>query len=285
MVGPYGRESPSGVGVFLIWQQPHPIYYGELIYRIQQDLSFLENYQDVVFQTAEFMASYAAWNDKTNRYVLGPPLIPAQEIYKPTETINPAFELSYWIFGLETAQKWRERLGLSRQKKWDHVIQNLTSLPENNGYYQNCENALDTFENPFNRNDHPTVLGTFGMLPNKYIDVDMMKRTLKAVKKTWNWKRTWGWDYPLTAMAAARVGEPEIAIDALLMKVPKNTYLNNGHNYQDNRLTLYLPGNGGLLTAVAMMAAGWEGAPDISAPGFPQNENWKVKWEGLNPLP
>jgi hypothetical protein len=44
-------------------------------------------------------------------------------------------------------------------------------------------------------------------------------------------------------------------------------------------------GNGGLLTAVAMMAAGWDGAPDIYAPGFPKNEYWKVKWEGLNPLP
>ena len=27
MVGPDGRESPSTVGVFLIWQQPHPIYW------------------------------------------------------------------------------------------------------------------------------------------------------------------------------------------------------------------------------------------------------------------
>ena len=33
MVGPDGRESPSNVGVFLIWQQPHPIYYAELCYR------------------------------------------------------------------------------------------------------------------------------------------------------------------------------------------------------------------------------------------------------------
>jgi len=34
----------------------------------------------------------------------------------------------------------------------------------------------------------------------------------------------------------------------------KNTYLVNRHNYQDKRLRLYLPGNGGLLAAVAMMA-------------------------------
>ncbi len=31
MVGPAGRESPSGIGVFLIWQQPHLIYDAELL--------------------------------------------------------------------------------------------------------------------------------------------------------------------------------------------------------------------------------------------------------------
>ncbi len=87
------------------------------------------------------------------------------------------------------------------------------------------------------------------------------------------------------AMTAARVGEPELAVEALLLDVQKNTYLNNGHNYQDERLTLYLPGNGGLLSAVAMMAAGWNGAPESHAPGFPKNGNWVVKWEGLSPLP
>ena len=45
----------------------------------------------------------------------------------------------------------------------------------------------------------------------------------------------------------------------------------------------YLPGNGGLLYAVAMMAAGWDGAPENPAPGFPNNGSWTVRWEGLKP--
>ena len=117
MVGYDGRESPSEIGVFLIWQQPHPIYYAEMLYRYYNDRFILEKYKDIVFSTAEFMASYAHWDKKNNRYVLGPPLIPAQEIYKPDSTINPAFELSYWSFGLKTAQKWRERLGIKRNEK------------------------------------------------------------------------------------------------------------------------------------------------------------------------
>jgi len=285
MSGPDGVSSPSSVGEFLIWQQPHPIYFAELLYRFHKDDSILTRYKDIVFQTADFMASYAYWEKDNSRYVLGPPLIPAQEIYRPLETKNPAFELSYWAFGLSTAQNWRERLGLDRVQKWDHVLDHLAELPEQNGLYQNAETALNTFEDEFNRNDHPTVLGTYGMLPNKDVDVGQMQRTLEKVMASWNWLRTWGWDYPMVAMTAARVGRPDIAVDALLMDVQKNTYLNNGHNYQSDRLPLYLPGNGGLLTAIAMMAAGWDGAPEIPAPGFPQDGSWIVEFEGLERMP
>jgi hypothetical protein len=39
------------------------------------------------------------------------------------------------------------------------------------------------------------------------------------------------------------------------------------------------------LYAVAMMAAGWDGAPKKNAPGFPDNGQWVVRWEGLKPAP
>ena len=285
MVSYDGRESPSTIGVFLIWQQPHPIYYAELLYRIRKDRETLEKYKGIVFAAAEFMASYAQWDSINKRYVLGPPLIPAQEIHKPDSTRNPVFELSYWSFGLSTAQQWRERLGLSRNERWDKVLKNLSSLPMKNGLYQNAETALNTFEDSVQRNDHPALLGACGMLPNNAVDRDAMRRTLNEVLQSWNWETTWGWDYPLIAMTAARLGEPEKAIDALMMKVQKNTYLNNGHNFQNNNLTIYLPGNGGLLAAAAMMAAGWDGAPKIHAPGFPHDGKWIVKFEGLERMP
>jgi len=58
------------------------------------------------------MADYAFFDKRTSRYVLGPPVIPAQENYPAAETWNPTFELSYWSYGLKVAQTWRERLGL-----------------------------------------------------------------------------------------------------------------------------------------------------------------------------
>jgi hypothetical protein len=46
----------------------------------------------------------------------------------------------------------------------------------------------------------------------------------------------------------------------------------------------YFPSNGGLLTAVAMMAGGWDKSTE-EAPGFPKNGRWSVKYEGFNKLP
>jgi hypothetical protein len=85
-------------------------------------------------------------------------------------------------------------------------------------------------------------------------------------------------------MTATRLKMPEKAIDALFMEVEKNTYLKNGHNYQDKRLRLYLPGNGGLLSVIAMMCAGYDGS-ETDLPGFPKDGKWKVRWENLSRMP
>jgi hypothetical protein len=69
------------------------------------------------------------------------------------------------------------------------------------------------------------------------------------------------------------------------MDTPKNVYRLNGQNYQRPGLSIYLPGNGGLLTAAAMMAAGWDGGPKRHSPGFPDDGTWQVRFDGLQPLP
>ncbi|MBD3265948.1 glycoside hydrolase family 65 [bacterium] len=286
MVGPDGRESPSGVGVFLIWQQPHPIYYAELCYRDHPDRETLNKYQTLVFETAEFMASYAHWDQSEKRYILGPPLIPAQECYPPKTTFNPAYELAYWSWGLQCAQRWRQRLGLKPHPKWQHVIDHLASLPQNQNLYVTTESTPNTFANPSIRRDHPSLVAALGLLPDsEMVERTTMRRTLHKIFEDWEWESTWGWDYPMLAMTAARVGEPELAIQSLLMDTPKNHYLPNGHCYQRENLPTYLPANGGLLTAIAMMAAGWDDRPNTHAPGFPQNGRWKVRWENLRKMP
>jgi hypothetical protein len=268
-----GGETVSSVGSYLLWNQPHPIWFAELLYE-DNGSHALKTYGNIVEQTAEFMADFA-WKDSTGRYILGPGVIPAQERFNPQDTYNPTYELAYWRWALETAQSWRERIGKPRKEKWDDVLQNLSNLPQKEGVYLATESTPDSYTTEKFMTDHPSVLGTYGMLPETSgLDKAVMKATFEKIWTDWKWHDTWGWDFPMASMTATRLGMKEKALDALLMPIKTNTYLKNGHNFQDQRLAIYLPGNGGLLTALAMMA---------TSDGFP--EEWEVRWEGLRKMP
>ncbi|MDR1477792.1 MAG: hypothetical protein LBJ00_02505, partial [Planctomycetaceae bacterium] len=46
MIGPDAEDSPSGIGPLLIWQQPHPIFYAELEYRLYPTKETLEKWRE-----------------------------------------------------------------------------------------------------------------------------------------------------------------------------------------------------------------------------------------------
>lgn len=285
MTGPGGRESPGG-NPMIIWNQPHPIHLAELLYRADPSPATLARYKELVFDTAQAMASMLHWDAGGKRYVLGPPLWIAQEIYDQSTSINPTYELSYWARGLEIAQQWRERLGMPRDPDWEQRRTHLSALPQKDGKYVALESHPDTWDNVDSRHDHPSFLMALGQLPGDGVDRAVMRRTLDAVLARWDWKtKIWGWDYPMIAMTAARLDAPQLAVDVLLKADgPNNAYTRAGHN-PNTRLPVYLPGNGALLAAVAMMAGGWDGAPARNAPGFPTDGSWVVRTEGFMPLP
>jgi hypothetical protein len=314
MVGPEGRESPSTINPFIMWQQPHPIYLAELLYRAKPTRATLDRYAELVFATAELLASWP--HRQGDRYVLGPPLIPAQENFVATETFNPTFELEYWRFGLETAQAWRERLGMKRERAWDRVLSGLSPLPQKGGLYLAAESQPDLWDRARaapcqggraapecpNR-DHPSFLAACGYLPGRGVDRDVMRRTLEAVLQHWDLRQTWGWDWPMLAMTATRLDRPDLAVDFLLTPQKNFRFGVAGmtprvHLVQDDAphadgigvdgpgyrraAETYFPSNGSLLLAVALMVAGeGEGQP---LRGFPTT-GWTVRSEGLRPLP
>jgi hypothetical protein len=285
MTGPGGRESPGG-NPLIIWNQPHPIHLAELLYRADPSPATLARYRELVFETARCMASMLHWDAQGKRYVLGPPLWIAQEIYDQSTSVNPTYELSYWARGLEIAQQWRERLGLPRDPGWEERRTHLSALPQKDGKYVALESHPDTWDNVDSRHDHPSFLMALGQLPGDGVDRAVMRRTLDAVLDKWDWAtKIWGWDYPMIAMTAARLEAPELAVDVLLKSDgPNNGYTRAGHN-PNTKLPVYLPGNGALLAAVAMMAGGWDGAPARNAPGFPADGTWTVRAEGFQRLP
>jgi hypothetical protein len=274
------RDWPHPIHAQLIWQQPHPIYFAELDYRLHPGKETLGKWRDIVFETAGFMADYAYFEKENNRYILGPPIYIVSENTNPETTFNPTFELGYWRFGLRAAQVWRERLGLARDNKWDDVLKKLSPLPQEEGVYITHEN-IDSMWTKFNF-EHPGLVGVYGVLPGDGVDTACFKKTLDKIMATWHFDRTWGWDFPMLAMAAARIGNPELAVDMVLH--PYQNFQFDEHGLATGGPFPYFPSNGGLLTAVAMMAAGWDGSVG-NAPGFPENGNWVVNYENFNKMP
>jgi hypothetical protein len=160
--------------------------------------------------------------------------------------------------------------------------------------------------------DHPSFLMAYGLIGGKTINPETMRRTLRAVESDWDLRQTWGWDYPMVAMTAARLGEPDKAVDWLFFDAKNNKFGvsgmtprvhldehaqafvpkaggqaepvgQDGPGYRRAAET-YFPSNGSLLAAVAMMAGGWDGSKGLT-PGFPKDGKWTVRAEGFKRLP
>ena len=280
MCDPSGKNTPSSVAVLLIWQQPHPIMMAELIWRAEQNHELLREYREIIVETAEFIKSFI--HKDGDKYVVGPPYIPAQERHDPKIVLNAPYELEYFRWGLRKADEWLARLGepACYAVRYAQFAENLTLPAVKDGVYLAHENCPDTFSKlPF-YTDHPSMLAMFGVLDSGRIDTSIMSATLDKVLEVWDKKTFYGWDFPMMAMTACRLGRYKDAVDLLLMESPKNTWMENGHNRMtgDDALPLYLPGNGGFLIAMAMMAAGYG---DVKGSSFP--EGFNVTAEGILP--
>ncbi|MCL1996789.1 MAG: glycoside hydrolase family 65 [Defluviitaleaceae bacterium] len=280
-----GIDSPSIISPLLVWQQPHIVYMLELMYCQIKDQAkaaeFLQKYWEIVEETVCFMCDFLV-EDKNGKYNLEAPLIPAQEEHNPVDVKNPTFEVEYFRYAIDIGVKWSKRLQKQRQE-WVHIVGNMAPLPISDGLYLAHENCPNTFTH-FNR-DHPSMLAAFGLIPSERIDTATIKNTLEKVLECWEFETMWGWDFALMAMTATRLGDPLLAIDLLLMDTPKNTYVTSGNNFQKTRtdLPLYLPGNGSLLLAIALMLAGY--GDNTDTPGIPKNGKWQVEFENISKFP
>jgi len=320
MAGPEGRNSPSTINPFIMWQQPNPILMAELVWRAHPDKATLDKYGELVDQTGQLLATWPLWDKENGRYVLGPPIVPVQENHPPLATVNPTYELEAFRKGLMIARAWRERRGLKPDPRYDDVIEKLAAPALAGGLYLPVETEPEFWTDtmspacskhaeaaPCLNRDHPSMLMAYGLIGGK-VDVEAMRRTLRAVESDWDLRQTWGWDFPVIAMTAARLGEREDAVNWLFRDLPNNRWGIGGmtprvHLEAERQLIgpaaagsaagpdgpgyrraaeTYFPSNGSLLLAVAMMAGGWDGSVG-PAPGFPK-KGWKVRVEGILPV-
>lgn len=273
------HEWPHIIHATLLWQQPHPIYYAELEYRNNPSRATLEKWRDVVFETAEFLASYPEYDKSADRYNMQPPMSLVSENTNVLTTKNPTFELSYWRYGLAVALEWKSRLGEKKPAEWRTVLEKLAPLPVKDGVYETYEGIQEMWTKyAF---EHPAIIGVYGMLRGDGANPKTVAATLAKIKKCWNFDRVWGWDFPMLAMAAARTGDANGAVEFLTTDSKQFGF--DEHGVARGGPCPYFPSNGGVLAAVAMLAGGWDAMPADAfgkkSLAFPKN--WKVKAEGF----
>ncbi len=287
MSGINGRITPGGINPFIIWNYPNPIYLCELVYRSKPDAETLEKYKDIVFESAKFLASYAWYDAKTNRYILGPPIKSVNESTEENNTINPTFELTQWYYGLKVAQDWRERLQMKRDSLWDDILDKLSLPTIHDGKYVELESDPKMYDREGEYTS--AMLMALGYLPKTpLIDEQIMRNTFEANYERNKLSSFVSWGMGRGALTAARLGDRKKAVDIVCNNVPKATFYKTGYVQRPKeglKNPAYLPVNASFLEAVGLMAAGWDGGPEEIAPGFPKDGTWNVNVENMQKLP
>jgi len=281
MTDPAGRSAPGEINSLLIWQQPHPMYFAEIQYRSFPNTTTLTAWDEILTATADFMASYAFYNESTGVYDLGPPMYPVSENTNPNMTTNPTFELAYWRFGLDVAARWKQRQNMTVPETWTTVRDKLAPLPVVNGTFAVYEGVPGMWTDKETTSDHPALAGVYGWLPppesGPPLDLRVVRNTAAKINETWALNQSYGWDFAVLAMNSLRLGDARQAVEYLLH--PAFQFDDAGYPVGGSRVaTPYFPNAASLLLTVAMMAGGWDGHPGSHFP-----EGWNVTVEGFVP--
>jgi protein-glucosylgalactosylhydroxylysine glucosidase len=301
-------ESANEINPVLTWNQPPVIWLADAERRAinatrgsAAALEFVQRLAPIVFATADFCSTLPFFNETSGFYEIGSPTLGAEEFGHYWLINKPVFETVYFSVALDMANEWREYLGMERDALYDAVASGLGGLPldpaESVPTYSFNGNAaccyVTSAECPSSRfggldqcdyqAGHPSPSAITGLLNGRrfgdryHVDAKTSNNTVAAIVNRWQWSdgSSWGWDNPLAAMGECRNGwKAESMVEMLLMPSIHNTYWRTGYNWQGS--FVYLPGNGGTLSAVAMMAAGTDTSPTCNFP-----ISWNAICEGF----
>ena len=321
-------HAPSEPAVLIIHQQTHPIAFAELAYRAAANASarsaVLDKYWERVSASADFMVSFANEsygydrrlhrNDSASCLSLGPPLFPGMGIEGSdpgnnghthprspcvrdcyNHTWNSMYELVQWRWGLETAQAWRQRQGLSRDAGWDTILRTLCTPKQRylpNGSQSQPVYFFDDGSQGLGLR-RPNLAYTLGNLyacsylpcETHGVDKNVMNRTL-WLDQTYDYSEAYPSDIAMYAMTAARLGNAQLAVDLLLLDNPSNRYneitgQSQARGGVGTHWPAFTPSNAQSLMAIAFLVGGWDGDGGVRAPGLPRDWQTKVKAEGF----
>lgn len=300
-------ESANKINPVLMWNQPPVVWLADAVRRAVNATegaaatdAAVRRLAPLVFATADFCAAQPFFNETSGFYELGAPTLGAEEYGDFTRIRKPLFETVYYAYALDVANEWRELLGLPRDAQYDRVAAGLGGLPLDPAqatptYSFNAEAAccyvapaacppgrFGGRDQCSPRSGHPSPAGVLGLYDGrKYgdrygVSAAAANATVAAITNGWGWSDGggWGWDNPLVALGQIRNGwAPESVVAMLLYNDTHNGYWRTGWNWQGG--FVYAPGNGGTLSAVAMMAAGTSTSPPCNFPAA-----WGATCEG-----
>jgi len=191
------------------------------------------------------MASYAVLDKARDRFVLGRRENRFRK-HAADDLDESDLELAYWRFGLRVAQQWRERLGWRASRVGTRCSRSSRPLPGAGWVvFDAGRDDRHLYQMEW---EHPALLGAFGAQPGDGADPGHHAAHGATGDGGLAWERAWGWDFGMAAMAAARSGEPELAVRALLIEFRK-TAIGQRPQLPARKPGAYLPGNGSLLCA------------------------------------
>ncbi|KAH8661964.1 Six-hairpin glycosidase-like protein [Xylariales sp. PMI_506] len=281
-------SAPGGINALLNWQQPHVMYLASLAYQAAPTRQTLERWETVITAAADYMASYAFKNESTGNYDIGPPAYGVTENTPPLESLNLAFEIAYWRYGLDTAAQWKQKLGKPVPAAWTTVAEGLAPPPQVDGLYAVYEGLnASWWEDPDLIGDPRSVIMLRGFLPDTpAVDPAVALATADKVWEVWGDASIFGWGRPVLAISSARIGNPERAI--YHATAYDYFYFDDagfaGRGGDGGTPPPYISSNAAFLYSIAYMTVGWQGC-DIDTPGFPDDGTWTVRHEGLLPAP
>jgi|GEM_PF-1386332 len=245
-----GKESPGSTNLRIYWhvgEIPTIIWW---YYLYTGDEKFLQRMYPVLQNTAEFVRSFVVENPKTGVYEILPPVATCDETTIPDSVRNPGFTLAEFNVALDVAAKAAKQLSRDEEmsRRWQYVRNHLAPIPHNGEAYLIYQNFAGTWT-PKHTRSHPSVLGPF--FPTRVVSDDrLIRTTFDNVLSSWNWDKTWGWDFGFTAAVGACLKRPNDAVN-VLMHAEKA--LSPAVTFRGGSVNSYLPGNGALVMAINEM--------------------------------
>lgn len=128
--------------------------------------------------------------------------------------------------------------------------------------------------------DHPSMMALLGFMPRlantTKFEHAIFENTYDAILSTWNFTTSFGWDFPMLATAAHKLGRYDDVLRFLLY--PDFGFDDVGMPAGGSRVpTPYLPSSGSLLMAVGLMVRDWNEQGAVLHPP----EDWGVQYEGF----